>query len=219
MSSGPRRALVVADGDVRLRPSDSDGRLVIAADGGLLKAKAAGVRPDVVVGDFDSVPAGAVESAEADGMQMLRYPTSKDESDTELAVREAISRGATDVEIAGALGGQRIDHTLANLLLLASPDLDASLAIVDGPVTVRVIGQRGAERLEIDGGPGDLVSLLPLSEQVVGVTTGGLAYPLSGATLRQGPTLGLSNELVGTRARVAVERGRLAIVHTRREVG
>jgi len=219
VSSGPRRALVVADGDVRLRPSDSDGRLVIAADGGLLKAKAAGIRPDVVVGDFDSVPAGAVESAEADGMQVLRYPTSKDESDTELAVREAISRGATDVEIAGALGGQRIDHTLANLLLLASPDLDASLAIVDGPVTVRVIGQRGAERLEIDGGPGDLVSLLPLSEQVVGVTTGGLAYPLSGATLRQGPTLGLSNELVGTRARVAVERGRLAIVHTRREVG
>jgi len=219
VSSGPRRALVVADGDVRLRPSDSDGRLVIAADGGLLKAKAAGIRPDVVVGDFDSVPAGAVESAEADGMQVLRYPTSKDESDTELAVREAISRGATDVEIAGALGGQRIDHTLANLLLLASPDLDASLAIVDGPVTVRVIGQRGAERLEIDGGPGDLVSLLPLSEQVVGVTTGGLAYPLSAATLRQGPTLGLSNELVGTRARVAVERGRLAIVHTRREVG
>jgi len=61
------------------------------------------------------------------------------------------------------------------------------------------------------------VSLLPLSEQVVGVTTGGLAYALSGATLRQGPTLGLSNELAGERASVSVERGRLAVIHTRRE--
>ena len=146
---------MVADGDVRLRPTDADDRLVIAADGGLLKAAAAGVKPDVVVGDFDSVPAGAVEAAEADGVEVIRYPTSKDESDTELAVREAIRRGATDVEIAGALGGQRIDHTLANLLLLASVDIGGLLAIVDGPVTVRVIGPRGPERLEIQGAAGD----------------------------------------------------------------
>jgi thiamine pyrophosphokinase len=217
VSSGPRRALVVADGDVRLQPADADDRLVIAADGGLLKAAAAGVKPDVVVGDFDSVPAGAVEAAEADGVEVIRYPTSKDESDTELAVREAIRRGATEVEIAGALGGQRIDHTLANLLLLASVDIGGSLAIVDGPVTVRVIGPRGPERLELRGAAGDLVSLLALSDSVVGVTTDGLAYPLKSATLKQGPTLGLSNELAGERASVSVERGRLAVIHTRRE--
>ena len=207
----------MADGDVRLRPTDSDGRLVIAADGGLLKAQATGVMPDVVIGDFDSVPAGAIEAAAAEGVEILPYPTSKDESDTELAVREAIRRGATEVEIAGALGGQRIDHTLANLLLLASPDLEVPLAIVDGPVTVRVIGQRGAERLEFEGAEGDLVSLLALSEVVSGVTTAGLAYALMDATLRQGPTLGLSNELTGAKANVAVERGRLAVIHTRRE--
>jgi thiamine pyrophosphokinase len=208
---------VVADGDVRLQPADADDRLVIAADGGLLKATAAGLKPDVLVGDFDSVPAGAVEAAEADGVEVIRYPTSKDESDTELAVREAMRRGASEVEIAGALGGQRIDHTLANLLLLASVDIGAALAIVDGPVTVRVIGPRGPERLEIRGAAGDLVSLLALSESVVGVTTDGLAYALREATLNQGPTLGLSNELTGSRATVAVERGRLAVIHTRRE--
>jgi thiamine pyrophosphokinase len=82
---------------------------------------------------------------------------------------------------------------------------------------VRVIGQRGAERLEVEGAAGDLVSLLPLSEQVVGVTTDGLAYPLSGATLRQGPTLGLSNEMTGARTSVMVAGGRLAVIHTRRE--
>jgi thiamine pyrophosphokinase len=215
----PRRALVVADGDVRMRPTDADDRLVIAADGGLLKAEAAGLRPDVVVGDGDSLPAGAMDAAEAAGIEVKRYPTAKDESDTELAVREAVRRGATEVDVVGALGGQRIDHTLANLLLLASPDIDAALAIVDGPVTVRVIGRRGAERLDIEGAAGDLLSLLPLSEEAAGVTTDGLAYPLANATLRQGPTLGLSNELVGTHAGVAVERGRLAVIHTRREIG
>jgi thiamine pyrophosphokinase len=200
-----------------LKPTDSDDRLVIAADGGLLKAKAAGVKPDVVVGDFDSVPAGAVDAAEADGVEVIRYPTSKDESDTELAVREAIRRGAGQVDIAGALGGQRIDHTLANLLLLASPDLGASVAIVDGPVTVRVIGRRGAERLELDGRAGDLVSLLPLTEVATAVTTEGLVYPLRAAMLRQGPTLGLSNEMTGERAWVSLDRGRLAVIHTRQE--
>jgi thiamine pyrophosphokinase len=208
---------VVADGDVRLGTTDADGRLVIAADGGLLKAQAAGLSPDVVVGDFDSVPAGAVEAAQANGVEVLRYPAAKDESDTELAVREAIRRGATEIEIAGALGGHRIDHTLANLLLLGAPDIESTLVIVDGPVTVRAIGQRGAETLEVSGAAGDLVSLLPLSEEVLGVTTAGLAYALKDATLRQGPTLGLSNELTGKTAKVAVERGRLAVIHTRRE--
>jgi len=214
----PRRALVVADGDVRLRPAESDDRLVIAADGGLLKAEDAGLRPDVVVGDGDSLPVGAFEGAEAAGIEVKRYPAAKDESDTELAVREAVRRGATEVDIVGGLGGQRIDHTLANLLLLASPDIDAALSIVDGPVTVRVIGQRGRERLVIEGATGDLLSLLPLSEEVTGVTTERLVYPLANATLRQGPTLGLSNQLVGTHASVAVERGRLAVIHTRRKV-
>jgi thiamine pyrophosphokinase len=215
----PRRALVVADGDVRLRPTDPDGRLVIAADGGLLKAEAAGLRPNVVVGDGDSLPAGALDAAEAAGIEVKRYPAAKDESDTELAVREAVRRGAAEVDIVGALGGQRIDHTLANLLLLASPDIGAELVIVDGPVTVRVIGQRGTERLDIEGAAGDLLSLLPLSEEVAGVSTDGLVYPLTNATLRQGPTLGLSNEFVGLHASVAVERGRLAVIHTRREIG
>jgi thiamine pyrophosphokinase len=80
-----------------------------------------------------------------------------------------------------------------------------------------VIGPRGPELLEIRGAVGDLVSLLPLSESVVGVTTDGLTYPLRSATLKQGPTLGLSNELSGERASVSVERGRLAVIHTRRE--
>jgi thiamine pyrophosphokinase len=213
VASKGRLALVVADGDVRLPATVRSDALVIAADGGLLKAEAAGLRADVVVGDGDSLPAEKVAELRDAGVDVRLYPPEKDESDTELAVREAVGRGAERVEIVGGLGGQRFDHALANVLLLGSPDLEGDVALVDGPTTVRVI----SHELAIDGTRGDYVSLLPLSEEVVGVTTDGLAYPLQGATLRQGPTLGLSNELTSDHASVRVERGRLAVIHTRRQ--
>ena len=160
----PARALVVADGDVS-SVDELDYQLVIAADGGLLKARALGLRPTLVVGDGDSLAPQVLEELAGEGVEVQLHPRAKDASDTELAIREAV--------------------------------------------------RRGAERLEISGAAGDIVSLLPLSEEVAGVTTAGLAFELDSATLRQGPTLGLSNEMSGSRATVAVERGRLAVTHTR----
>jgi thiamine pyrophosphokinase len=72
--------------------------------------------------------------------------------------------------------------------------------------------------LDVDGAVGDILSLLPLSEETTGVSVTGCAYPLDQATLAQGSTLGLSNELLSSRAAVAVERGRLAVMHTRKAV-
>ena len=210
----PARALVVADGDVS-SVDELDYQLVIAADGGLLKARALGLRPTLVVGDGDSLAPQVLDELAGEGVGVQLHPRAKDASDTELAIREAVRRGAAEVTLIGALGGQRVDHALANVLLLASPDIDADLTIVDNDMTVRVLGRRGAERLEIAGAAGDIVSLLPLSEEVAGVTTAGLAFELDNATLQQGPTLGLSNEMSGSRATVAVERGRLAVTHTR----
>lgn len=210
----PARALIVADGDVQSR-DQLDYQLVIAADGGLLKARALGLRPTLVVGDGDSLAPQVLDELAAEGIEVQLHPRAKDASDTELAVREAVRRGATQVTLIGALGGQRLDHALANVLLLASADIDADLSIVDHDMTLRVLGRRGAEQLEITGTATDIVSLLPLSEEVTGVTTYGLAFALDNATLRQGPTLGLSNQMSGSRATVAVERGRLAVTHTR----
>ncbi len=222
-----RRALIVADGDLPavagldadlLRSADANNVLVIAADGGLHKAGALGLVPDLVVGDGDSLAPGELDDLSRHGIEVQLHPRSKDASDTELAVREAVRRGAADVTLIGALGGVRFDHALANVLLLAAPDIEAGLAIVDGPTTIRVVGRRGPERLDVDGAVGDILSLLPLSEVVTGVGATGCAYPLDGATLRLGSTLGLSNELLSSRAVVAVEGGRLAVIHTRKAV-
>ena len=219
------KALIVANGDVQrhslldagLLDPDSDGRpVVIAADGGARKAKLAGLRPDVVIGDADSLSEQSIERLRREGVDVTVHPQAKAESDTELCVREALRRGATNVVILGALGGLRFDHALANLLLLTLPELaDREVVLADATTSVRVMGSRAPDRLVLRGAVGDLVSLLPLTDVVDGVRTEGLAYPLAGEQLRQGPARGLSNVMQATEATISITRGRLAVIHTR----
>ena len=201
-----------------LATSDGSRPLVIAADGGANNARRLGLRPDLIIGDLDSLPADAVAQYRRDGVEVTAHPAEKDASDTELAVAEALRRGADEVVILAALGGERPEHTLANILLLSLPQLAGRAALlVDGPSSVRVLGVAGAQQLTIHGSPTDFVSLLPLTETVTGVTTGGLRYALNGALLGQGSSRGLSNEMTASAATVAVSGGRLAVIHTRRQ--
>src|SRR3990170_7317617 len=120
------RAVVVASGE--LDPADAmhlDGaELSIAADGGAASLERIRRHPQLLIGDLDSADAGVVERLEREGTRVERHPVDKEASDTELAVEAAFAAGATEVTLLGATGGERLDHELANLLLLA----DASLA-------------------------------------------------------------------------------------------
>ena len=217
------RALVVLNGD----PLGSDGWLadlaarsdvVIAADGGAARLHQAGRRPDLVVGDLDSLPPDAKARLEAHGVAFEVHPHEKTQTDGELALRAAISRGADEIVIVGAFGGARIDHLVGNLLLLANEDLAAiDVAIVTEQATFRAL--RGPGVLELEGEPGDWVTLSPLSERAGAVTTDGLRYGLHREDLVRGSTRGVSNELTGRRASVELATGLLlATVTTRRSV-
>jgi thiamine pyrophosphokinase len=213
-------ALIVADGDVPTRPEvdrllGGAPGLVIAADGGALKAKALDYPAHVVVGDADSLAPDQADRLRGAGAEVVVHPAAKDESDTELALNEALARGATRVVIIGAFGGKRLEHTLANILLLASERLKGrDICLADGASTLRVMHDR--ETLEITGSIGDFVSLLPLTWRVSGVTTVGLRYALTKEMLEQGPARGLSNELLTSTATILIDQGRLAVIHTRR---
>jgi thiamine pyrophosphokinase len=186
---------------------------VIAADGGSTSLDALGRRPQRLVGDLDSVDAALVARLEAAGVAIERHPADKDATDSELALRMAVDAGASRVVILGALGGARLDHELANLLLLADPGLDAvDVRIVHGPTTARVI--RDGASLPLDGGRGDLASLLPIAGDAHGVTTAGLRWPLARATLRLGASRGISNEITTPPASVSLEHGRLVVIET-----
>jgi thiamine pyrophosphokinase len=215
-------AVIVADGRLDTaqlrRVAATPGTLVIGADGGAGRALTAGVHVDLVVGDLDSLSGADLERLRAAGSTVERAARDKDESDTELALQAAIERGAAPITILGALGGSRLDHELANLLLLAHPGLDGhDVSIMDGDTRAWRIGTaEGRGRADIVGAPGDLLTLLPLAGPVDGVTTHELRYPLRAECLPPGPARGLSNELLAPTASVTTERGRLLVIHTRR---
>jgi len=144
-------------------------------------------------------------------VERLTFPTHKDETDLELALVQAVRRGADRLVVVGALGG-RLDMTLANLHLLAHPALEGCrVEVWHGNQTARVLRPPGGE---ITGRPGDTVSLIPLDGDAAGVTTRGLAYALRDQPLAFGAARGLSNSMATTTARVVLARGLLLAVHT-----
>lgn len=221
------QAIVLADGDVAPRARIDDAwpgwadpaALVVAVDGGTRHAAGLGLRPTIWVGDGDSVEPADLERLAADGAEIRRVASAKDESDTELAVLVALERGADEIVILGALGGARIDHALANVGLLAHPLLAGRRAmLLDAGARVSFLRAPASDGSpvgrELPGPIGGLVSLLPLGDGVEGVTTSGLQYPLTDEPLPAGPARGLSNVRQEAAATVTVRRGMLLIVES-----
>ena len=183
--------------------------LVIAANGGAKSAVDRGWLPDVVVGDMDSVDDATFRRLEARGCEILRFPRAKDETDLELALLEAVRRGAARITVLGALGG-RVDHTLANLLLLALPALEGvSVRVLEGDTEIALV----QDRAEIQGRIGDTVSLIPVSGDAVGITTVGLKWALCDGTLRFGLARGVSNVMTAPSATISLRHGLLLAIH------
>jgi thiamine pyrophosphokinase len=206
------RALIFANGDPasldsvrRWKQPDS---IMIAADGGTLNALEAGLAPDVVIGDLDSLPDPIRADLQRRGVAFIVHPARKDQTDLELAIGHALDRGAADIVIFSALGG-RWDHSLGNILLLATLSIPAR--IVDPHQTLLMI-KNGAARIE--GRIGDALSLIALGGDAHGVTIEGCEYPLRDAILPFGAGLGISNVLLESEARVRVREGIVLVIHS-----
>ena len=206
------RAIIIANGQIhdsdfcqsQVTPPD----LIICADGGAANALALGLQPNVVIGDLDSLDDNLHARLEKAHCQFVTHPARKDETDLELALKYAVEQGAQEMLILGALG-ERLDHTLANVLLLTLPELRS--------VRARILHGRQESFLIrddtlIEGQVGDTLSLLPLTSSVRGIYTQGLEYPLKNGTLYRGPTRGVSNVLTAPQARVRVGQGLLLAV-------
>ncbi len=185
--------------------------LVIAADSGAASALQHGCTPAIIVGDFDSLDPLTAQQLQEQGSRFVLVPAEKDETDTELAIQTAIEQGASAITILGWLGGERFDHTMANILLLAGFER-VPIRLVDGPSVCWLL--RGPGHASIEGQVDDLLSLLPLTGDATGVSTQGLYYPLQGETLRFGRSRGVSNALTQEYAEVSLEAGLLLIIHT-----
>jgi thiamine pyrophosphokinase len=199
-------AVVVAGGDARIQ-AVPDGLAemgpVIAADSGLDLAERLGLAADLVVGDLDSVSAGALARAREAGVTIEESPRDKDLTDLELALLAARSAGTSDLVVLGGAGG-RLDHLLANVAVLCGP-------LTEGMTVDAWIGDSRVQvlrdRVAVAGTPGSEVSLLAWHGDVHGVTTTGMRWPLRDAVLSAGAAVGTSNVLEGSAGEVTAHRG------------
>jgi thiamine pyrophosphokinase len=183
----------------------------MAVDGGADMALNLELSPSLVIGDMDSIQRTTLAMFEAEGVELLRFPPTKDETDLELALMEAVRRDAQIIRILGGIGG-RIDQTFGNIHLLQIGELvGLDVRLVAGDQTIWVVGPG---EHELDGDIGDTISLLPLNEAVTDITTTGLEYPLQNETLEAGPARGMSNIIISNDASINFKSGKLLIVHT-----
>jgi len=188
------------------------GKTFIAADGGAHHCIKLGIMPQIVIGDFDSLNQDELHLLEKSGAELIRYPTDKDQTDLELALDYAAEKGATEITLLGLLGG-RWDMSFANVLLLSSPRYNhINFHIIDGNSEMYILRSGGT--LELNGNPGDTVSVIPLSNLTSGITYSELEWSLESASLDFGSPRGVSNQMSSEVAHIKLDSGVLFIIIT-----
>lgn len=183
---------------------------LICADSGAKYAAALGLVPRIITGDFDSLDQKILQHFHLQGVDIRQHPVAKDDTDTALALEEALAGNPAEIIIIGGTG-TRFDHSLANVHLLR-------IALERG-VPARIVTEYNeislvapAQPAVVKGKPGQLFSLLPLTTEVTGVNVTGARWPLENATFTIGRPYGISNELVAGEARITVASGILLLV-------
>ena len=197
---------------------------VFAVDKGLEAVDKLEITPDVIIGDFDSVKRSILDkynekiASKSIDTVKIEHPTMKDDSDTELAVKNAIDSGAKKITIIGATGS-RMDHVLANLsLLIKMSEAGIEGDIVDETNRIRLLSSRSGRNeivIEKENQFGKYVSLIPIEKAVYHVTMEGMLYPLYDSTLMWGNSLTISNEINEKTARIRVGDGTVLLIESR----
>lgn len=187
---------------------------VICADGGYSHARAEGIDPDIVLGDFDSIGLDYIEidlknSSLDSRCRIIRVPVEKDDTDTLICLKYGIELGFEEFFILGGLGG-RLDHTLANLQTMSyAVDQKKTVWFLDGKNRATLQGP-GALTVK---NPGDfLISLFTFGESCEGVTIRGVKYPLDNYLMNNSFPIGVSNEFAGEEAEISHTAGKLLII-------
>ena len=207
------RAFIYTGGKIEpkaiIEAPDKDD-LIIAADSGYKNAKLMGVKPHILLGDFDSLPREELNEA-AEGAQVITVPAEKDFTDTQLAVNTALKKGATEIVIIGGVDG-RLDHTLSNLAIIENlKSLGARGHITDGKNRMRYLEN---DSIIILRSGFKYFSLIAKGEKVKGVSAEGCKYPLKNAVLSEKNQYAISNEIEGNCAFISVKKGKLLIIES-----
>lgn len=215
--SEPKCIIISAGHFVPMEIPIAENDLVIACDAGFIYAEQLGILPDLIVGDFDSLSeAGTMamrslrEIAESDPDRIVKLNVKKDDTDTIMAVKIALSKGYRKFMLYGSLGGKRIDHSIANLQTLLFIKHNGGTGYIIEENRVLLIAEN--ETIRFHRGNSGMVSIFSVSEVSKGITIRGLMYSLENGELRNDFPLGVSNEfIIDEEAEITVREGTLLI--------
>lgn len=196
---------IVSAGDMAQSfPKTEKDDIVIAADAGYLHLEALGIEPDILLGDFDSMEL-------PEGKQALVYPVRKDDTDTMLAIKIGLEKGYKEFVIYGALGGERTDHSIANIQSLGyiAQHGGRGTLIGNGEVFTLI----SDSEIVITSGKGKTFSVFAYGGKAEGVTIEGSQYDVENAELSPFFPLGVSNKFKETSVRIKAEKGCLLIAY------
>lgn len=209
------RVLIIGNGNIAntriiqniLKPDD----VILCCDGGSKYLFEEGIIPHYIIGDLDSSIPQIIQFFETKDVIFKKFNRKKDETDMELCIDFAISLGTSQIIILGGIG-TRLDHTLTNInLLIKAENSNVKATIIDDNNEINII----SSSIQINGKKGDLISLIPISTTVNGISTSGLEYPLTNATMTIGKSLGVSNVLEDIKANISIKDGYLLVIKSR----
>lgn len=209
------KCVIIANGDLEYS-SDivsiiKDAQLIISADGGARHLRALNILPHVLIGDFDSILPEDKLYFKNKQVKTVTFPFKKDYTDSELCVSWAIENNATDITLLGVTG-TRLDHTLANIFLLKKLAMqNIGAKIINRNNEIHIV----TDFIELTGEPKDLLSIIPVTETVSGITLKGLEFPLMNATIKMGSSLGISNCFKEKVVSISIEKGMLIVTKSK----
>lgn len=213
------RAVVFANGDFNQHDCTfanvSVDDFLVCVDGGIKHCLSAGLTPDLLIGDLDSLDEAATRYIADSSLECIRFPPEKDASDLELALQTLIDRPVNEVVLLGASGG-RTDHHLFNWQLVGSRSWPFAVRVIDDYVDAQLVDS--SRPFDVAAIPGQLFSVIPLVGCATGVNVSGAKYPLSNAELNPGSTIGLSNAITEPHLQVSVEEGIVLVMQVRAEI-
>lgn len=174
---------------------------IICADGGLNYLDSMNIVPDLIVGDFDSADISLLKKYK--DIKIKKFLPEKNFTDTEIAIEEAVALGYKEIIIFGATG-TRLDHTMANILLIEKYiKKGINIRIVDNNNYIQILN----EDISLNKKEGYYLSIIPITENIEGITLKGFKYPLENVKVNRGSTLCISNEITDAKAQIQIKNG------------
>ena len=216
-----KRAIVFVNGNLsdlsQVKKIIAKEDYLIAVDGGVKYILKLGLTPQIIIGDFDSTPKNILKkigrTQRSAPTKIIKYPREKDKTDFELVIDYCLEKKLKEIIILGIFG-DRIDHFVANILLLSKIQIEnksIKIKIVEGNKEMYILNKK----IVINGHIGDELSIIPINK-LEGVTTEGLSYRLIDYTLPFGTTRGISNVMNNNVAKITVRNGVALVVYLRK---